>query len=51
MAWDPYKVQSWKHKFGFHNRGVQLDTPMARWAGEGNDWIKLMAQIKFARKT
>ena len=20
------------------------DTPMARWAGEGNDWIKLMAQ-------
>ena len=46
MAWDPYNVQRWKHKFGFHNRGVQWDTPMARWAGEGNDWSKLMAQKK-----
>ena len=31
-------------KVGFHNRGVQWDTPMAKWAGEGNDWKKLMAQ-------
>ena len=46
MAWDPYNVQRWKHKVGFHNRGVQGDTPMFRWAGEGNDWIKLMAQQK-----
>ena len=36
-AWrgTPNNVQRWKHKVGFHNRGVQLDTPMARWAGEG----------------
>ena len=34
------------YKVGFHNRGVQWDTPMARWAGEGNGWIKLMAQRK-----
>ena len=49
MAWDPYNGQRWKHKVGFHNRGVQWGTPMARWAGEGNDWIKLMAHRK-ARK-
>ena len=23
MAWDPGNVQRWKHKVGFHNRGVQ----------------------------
>ena len=41
--WDPYNVQRWKHKVGFHNRGVQWDTPMmARWAGEGKDWVQLM---------
>ena len=44
MAWDPFYVQRRKHKVGFHNRGVQWDTPMARWAGEGNDWVKLLAQ-------
>ena len=42
----PYNVQRWKHKIEFHNRGVQWDTPMARWAGEENDWIKLLAQRK-----
>ena len=26
MAWDPNDVQRWKHKVGFHNRGVQWDT-------------------------
>ena len=30
MTWDPYNVQRWKHKVGFHNRGVHWDTPMAR---------------------
>ena len=35
MAWDPGNVQRWKHKVGFHNRVVQWDAPMARWAGEG----------------
>ena len=50
MAWDPFYMQRWKHKVGFHNRGVQLDTPVARWAGEENGWIKLMAQRK-PRKT
>ena len=38
MTWEPYNVQRWKHKVGFHNRGVQRNTPMARWAGEGKDW-------------
>ena len=37
-------------KFGFHNRGVQWDAPMARWAGEGKDWIKLVAQLKPRRE-
>ena len=46
MAWDSSNVQRWKHKFGFHNRGVQWDTPMASWAGEGNNSIKLMAQFE-----
>ena len=36
---DTYNVRRWKHKVGFHNRGAQWDTPMARWAGEGKDWI------------
>ena len=46
MAWDPNNVQRWKHKVGFHNRGVQWDTPMARWAGEGNDWTELLTQTR-----
>ena len=46
MAWDPKNVRWWKHEVGFHNRGVQWDTPMARGAGEGNDWIKLVALQK-----
>ena len=33
-------------KLGFHNRGVQWDSPMARWAGEGNDWIELLMQTR-----
>ena len=46
MAWDPYNVQRWKHKVGFHNRGIQWDTPMARWAGEVKDWIQLTMQTQ-----
>ena len=46
MTWDPYNVQRWKHKVGFHNRGIQWDTPMARWAGEVKDWIQLMTQTQ-----
>ena len=45
MAWDPYNAQWWKHKVGFHNRGVECDTPMARWAGGGKDWIKLEEDV------
>ena len=30
--------------FFFHNRGVQWDTPMSKWADEGEDWIQLLAQ-------
>ena len=44
VAWDPTNVTRWKHKVGFHNRGIRWDTPMARWGGEGNDWIMLLAQ-------
>ena len=44
MKKDPANVTRWKHKFGFHNRGVQWDTPMPRWAGEGKDWIQLMSE-------
>ena len=44
MATDPTNVARWKHKFGFHNRGTQWDTPMSKWAGEGNDWIQLLAR-------
>ena len=46
MAWDPNNVQRWKHKVGFHNRGVQWDSSMARSAGEGNDWIELLTQTR-----
>ena len=41
---DPTNVTRWKHDVGFHKRGTQWDSPMARWAGEGNDWMKLVAQ-------
>ena len=50
MAWDPNNVQRWKHKVGFHNRGVQCDTPMARWAGERKDWIELMTKTRPQRR-
>ena len=46
VTWDPCNVQRWKHKVGFHNRGVQWDTPTARWAGEGKDWPQLMTQTQ-----
>ena len=41
MAWDPTTVTRWERKVG---RGTQWDTPMARWPGEGHDWIILMTQ-------
>ena len=44
MATDPTNATRWKHKFGFQNRGIQWDTPVSKWAGEGKDWIQLMAQ-------
>ena len=44
MAWDPTNVTHGKHDVGSHNRGTQWDSPMARRAGEGNDWMKLVAQ-------
>ena len=46
MEWDPYNVARMKHEFGFHNRGVQWGTPMAKWACEESDWIQLMKQMQ-----
>ena len=44
MKTDPMNVTRWKHKFGFHNRGVMRDIPMATWAREENDskqnWVR-----------
>ena len=40
MKWDPLNITCWKHKWGFHNRGVAWDTPLARRAGSGEDWIQ-----------
>ena len=36
MKKDPASVTGWNHKVGFHNRGVQWDTPMSRWAGQAD---------------
>ena len=33
-----------------HNRGVQWDTPMSRWAGEGKDRIQLMVQCPLLKE-
>ena len=33
IATDGTNVTRWKHKFGFHNRGVQRDTPMVKFGG------------------
>ena len=44
MNMDPASVTRWKPTFGFHNRGAHFDTPMSKWAGEGEDWIQLLAQ-------
>ena len=30
MSEDPNNVTGWKHKWGFHNRGVLWDTPIAK---------------------
>ena len=40
MKWDPLNITCWNHKCGFHNRDVTWDSPMARWAGSGEDWIQ-----------
>ena len=39
MKCDPMSVSKWKHRWGFHNRGVVWDAPMATWAGEGKKWV------------
>ena len=40
MKWDPSILLDGNTWWGFHNRGVTRDTPMARWAGSGEDWIQ-----------
>ena len=52
MKIDPANVTRWKHKFGFHNRGVMWDTLMTKWAGEENDWMQMVVYgIRIGRKT
>ena len=45
-AWHGTRLRSrvGSMKVGFHNRGIQWDPPMAKWAGEGHDLTKLTAQ-------
>ena len=43
MATDPNNEQRWKHKFGFHNRGVQ-GYPDVEVGRQGKDWIQRTAQ-------
>ena len=40
MKWDPLNITCLKHKSRYHNRGVTWETPMARRAGSGEDWIQ-----------
>ena len=44
MATDPTNVTRRKHKLELHNRRIQWDTPIAKWAGEANDWIQVVTR-------
>ena len=44
MMTDPTNVTRSMHKLRFHSRGVQWDSPMSKWSGEGDDWIQLISQ-------
>ena len=37
MKVDPTNACRWKHNWCFHNRAVVWDTPLTKWASEGND--------------
>ena len=43
-------VSPWKHKWCFHNRGVVWDTPVAKWAGEGREWVQEMTRCPRPRR-
>ena len=38
---DPMNVSRWKNRWA-STRSNMWDTPMARWAGEGDDWVRKM---------
>ena len=44
MTTDPTNVTRRKHKLELHNRRIQWDTPIAKWAGEANDWIQVVTR-------
>ena len=43
MRVDSMNVSKWKHQWVFCNTCVVWDTPMAKWASEGKDWVQEMA--------
>ena len=43
-------VSPWKHKWCFHNRGVVGDIPVAKWAGEGREWVQEMTRCPGPRR-
>ena len=46
MTWDLGTVSTVEAQGWVGSITEEWDTPMARWAGEGKDWIKLMTQLK-----
>ena len=45
VAWDPSKMSR-----GGSTRAGSTDTPMARWADEGKDWIQLRVHSHLRRE-
>ena len=43
-------VTRWRHKWGFHTRGVMWDTPLAKWAGNGDDRFQKINNAPPAKK-
>ena len=50
MAWDPTTHKGGRTNLGSITEECGGDTPMARWAGEGNDWMKVVVRRKPLRE-